>query len=37
MFFLRNYAENEKEKLVPDLLFFKKALYETFYNCVTFL
>ena len=28
-FFFRNYAENETEKLVPDLfLFFKKALYE---------
>ena len=28
MFFFKNYAENEAEKLVPDrFLFFKKALY----------
>ena len=25
--FLKNYAENEAGKLVPDLLFFKKVLY----------
>ena len=29
MFFFKTYAENEAERLVPDLfLFFKKALYE---------
>ena len=29
MLFLKNHAENEAEKLVPDhLLFFKKALHE---------
>ena len=29
MFFFKNHAENEAEKLVPDLfLFCKKALYE---------
>ena len=28
MFFFKNNAENETGTLVPDLLFFKKALYE---------
>ena len=27
-FFFENHAENETERLVPDLLLFKKALYE---------
>ena len=28
MFFFKNYAENEAEKVVPDCLFFEKALYQ---------
>ena len=28
MFFFRNYTESYSEKLVPDLLFHKKALNE---------
>ena len=27
MLFLKNHAENEAGRLVPDLFFFKKALY----------
>ena len=27
-FFFENHPENETERLVPDLLLFKKALYE---------
>ena len=33
IFFFKNHAENETERLVPDLfLFFKKALYEAIVN-----
>ena len=29
IFFFKNHAENEEERVIPDLfLFFKKALYE---------
>ena len=28
MFSFENHAENEAEKLVPDFLFFEKALYD---------
>ena len=28
MFFFKNHAENELGRLVPDLFFFQKALYE---------
>ena len=28
IFSFKNHAENESGRLVPDLLFFKKALYE---------
>ena len=28
MFFFKNHGKNKAGRLVPDLLFFKKALYE---------
>ena len=33
IFFFKSHAKNESGKLVPDLLFFKKTLYEVKVSC----